>query len=105
QIVGAELARRAAVSPAAVSQLLATLEEGGLLARGRLEYDRRRQSLVLTEEGRRTLRSAQITLSDRLAGILAELPPTEADPLARMLERLPASLMGTPPPPRPQPAP
>ena len=34
EVVGAELARRAAVSPAAVSQLLATLEESGLLARG-----------------------------------------------------------------------
>ncbi|TMM07879.1 MAG: MarR family transcriptional regulator [Actinobacteria bacterium] len=105
QIVGAELARRAAVSPAAVSQLLATLEEGGLLARGRLEYDRRRQSLVLTEEGRRTLRSAHITLRDRLAGLLADLPPPEADALARMLERLQASLSGTPPPPRPHRAP
>ena len=31
EVVGAELARRAAVSPAAVSQLLATLEESGLL--------------------------------------------------------------------------
>src|ERR687888_151408 len=37
EVVGAELARRAAVSPAAVSQLLATLEEHGLLARGRLQ--------------------------------------------------------------------
>jgi len=82
QIVGAELARRAAVSPAAVSQLLATLEEG-----------------------RRTLRSAHITLRDRLAGLLADLPPPEADALARMLERLQASLSGTPPPPRPHRAP
>src|SRR5437588_12229011 len=48
EIVGAELARRAAVSPAAVSQLLAALEEGGLLTRARLEDDRRRQPLALT---------------------------------------------------------
>src|SRR6266571_7744447 len=51
EIVGAELARRAAVSPAAVSQLLAALEEGGLLTRARLEDDRRRQPLALTEHG------------------------------------------------------
>jgi len=49
QIVGAALARRAAVSPAAVSQLLATLEEAGLLARGRLEYDRRRKPMPWPE--------------------------------------------------------
>src|SRR5947199_7319450 len=50
EIVGAELARRAAVSPAAVSQLLAGLEEGALLTRARLEGDRRRQPLALTEQ-------------------------------------------------------
>ena len=102
EIVGAELGRRAAVSPAAVSQLLATLEEAGLLARGRLEDDRRRQSLALTEQGRQALRSAQTELRDRLAGLLADLPPPEADALAGLLERLQASLSGTPPPPRPR---
>jgi DNA-binding MarR family transcriptional regulator len=102
EVVGAELARRAAVSPAAVSQLLATLEETGLLARGRLEDDRRRQSLALTEQGRQALRSAQTELRNRLAGLLADLPPPEADALAGLLERLQASLSGTPPPPRPR---
>jgi len=101
EIVGAELARCAAVSPAAVSQLLATLEESGLLARGRLEEDRRRQSLGLTQQGRQALRSAQTALRNRLAGLLADLPPPEADALARLLERLQASLSGTLPPPRP----
>ena len=102
EVVGAELARRAAVSPAAVSQLLATLEEGGLLARGRLEDDRRRQSLALTEQGGQALRSAQSELRDQLARLLADLPPPEADALAGLLERLQASLSGTPPPPRPR---
>jgi DNA-binding MarR family transcriptional regulator len=101
EIVGAELARRTAVSPAAVSQLLAGLEESGLLTRARLEDDRRRQPLVLTEHGQRALRSAQKALRERLAGLLADLPPPEADALARLLERLQASLSGTPPPPRP----
>jgi DNA-binding MarR family transcriptional regulator len=101
EIVGAELARRAAVSPAAVSQLLAGLEDGGLVSRDRLAADRRRQSLALTEHGRWTLRSAQTALRERLAGLLADLPPPEADALARLLERLQASLSGTPPPPRP----
>lgn len=101
EVVGAELARRAAVSPAAVSQLLATLEQEGLLSRERLEDDRRRQPLVLTEQGAWALRSAQTALRERLAGLLVDLPPPEADALARLLERLQASLSGTPPPPRP----
>jgi DNA-binding MarR family transcriptional regulator len=101
ELVGAELARRAAISPAAVSQLLAGLEENGLLSRGRLDDDRRRQPLALTEQGQRSLRSAQTALRKRLAGLLADLPPPEADALARLLERLQASLSGTPPPPRP----
>ena len=101
EIVGAELARRAAVSPAAVSQLLAALEGAGMLTRDRLEDDRRRLPITLTEQGEWALRSAQTTLRERLAGLLADLPPPEADALARLLERLQASLSGTPPPPRP----
>ena len=101
EVVGSELARRAAVSPAAVSQLLAALEQAGLLSRERLGGDRRRLPLQLTEEGAWALRSAQTALRERLAGLLADLPPPEADALARLLERLEASLSGTPPPPRP----
>jgi DNA-binding MarR family transcriptional regulator len=101
EVVGAELARRAAVTPAAVSQLLAALEDDGLLTRARLEHDRRRQPLALTAAGERALRSARAALRERLAGLLVGLPPPEADALARLLERLQGSLSGTPPPPRP----
>jgi len=102
EIVGAELARRAAVSPAAVSQVLAALEQTGMLTRARLADDRRRQPITLTEHGRSTLASAQTALRERLAGLLAGLPAPEADALARLLERLQAALAGAPPPPRPQ---
>jgi DNA-binding MarR family transcriptional regulator len=101
EVVGAELARRAAVSPAAMSQLLAALEAAGLLTRERLEDDRRRQPLSLTEQGGWTLRSAQTALRERLVGLLADMPRAETDALARLLERLEVSLSGTPPPPRP----
>jgi DNA-binding MarR family transcriptional regulator len=101
EVVGAELARRAAVSPAAMSQLLTALEYAGLLTRDRLEDDRRRQPLSLTEQGRWTLQSAQTALRERLAGLLADMPRAETDALARLLERLEASLSGKPPPPRP----
>lgn len=101
QIVGAELARRAAVSPAAVSQLLATLEDNGLVSRARLEDDRRLQPLTLTERGQAAYRSAQAALRERLAGLLSDIPPPETDALARLLERLETPLSGTPPPSRP----
>jgi len=103
EVVGAELARRAAVSPAAVSQVLTALEDAGMLTRDRFEDDRRRQPLSLTDQGRWTLRSAQTALRERLAGLLADMPRAETDALARLLERLEASLSGTPPPPRPRP--
>jgi DNA-binding MarR family transcriptional regulator len=101
EVVGAELARRAAVSPAAMSQLLTALEDAGMLIRDRREDDRRRQPLSLTEQGAWTLRAAQTALRERLAGLLVDMPPKETDALARLLERLEASLSGTPPPPRP----
>ncbi len=101
EVVGAELARRAAVSPAAISQLLAGLEDAGLLTRDPVGEDRRRHALALTEHGRWVLGSAQTALRERLAGLLADIPPRETDALARLLERLEASLSGTPPPPRP----
>jgi DNA-binding MarR family transcriptional regulator len=101
EVVGSELARRTAVSPAAVSQLLAALESAGLLERERLPDDRRRQPLGLTERGEQTLHSAQTVLRERLATLLTDLPPPEADALARSLERLEASLSATAPPPRP----
>lgn len=100
-VVGSELARRAAVSPAAVSQLLAALEKAGLLRRQPLADDRRRQPLALTENGERTLRSAQTVLGKQLAGLLTDLSPPEADALARLLERLEALLSATAPPQRP----
>jgi len=100
-VVGSELARRTAVSPAAVSQLLAALETGGLLERQRLPGDRRRQPLALTGRGEQALRSAQVLLRTRLAALLSDLPRPEADALARLLTTIEAALSGTAPPPRP----
>jgi DNA-binding MarR family transcriptional regulator len=101
-VVGAELARRAAISPAAVSQLLAGLEDAGLLKRLRTSDDRRRQTLTVSEQGTRVLRSVQGLLRERLAALIASLPPPETDALARLLNQVEALLTGSPPPPRPR---
>ena len=100
-VVGSELARRAAVSAAAVSQLVAGLEAAGLVERRRLADDRRRQPLALTSRGREALASAQDLLHERLADLLADLPAPETDALARLLPRIEDALAGTAPPPRP----
>jgi DNA-binding MarR family transcriptional regulator len=99
---GADLARQAGVSAAAVSQLLSGLEGAGLIQRGaRGGDDRRRQSLSLTSTGEAALESARALLRDRLAGLLGDLPPPEVEALGRSLPRLEAILGGAAPPPRP----
>lgn len=103
EVVGAELARRAAVSPAAVSQVLGGLEATGLLERRRAEADRRRQPIVLTVRGREALASARLLVRERLAGLLGGLRGPEAEALARLLARVEETLAGTAPPPRPPP--
>ncbi len=105
ELGGSELARRAAVSPAAVSQLLTSLEEAKMVERLRTTDDRRRQVLKLTPLGERTLGSAKALLRRRLATLLSDLPDPEADALARSLSRLEALMSGKAPPPRPAPLP
>src|SRR5213083_1238022 len=93
-VAGAELARRAGVSAAAVSQLVAGLESSGLVVREAAGADRRRLELRLTPRGTSVLASAETALRERLAALLAELPPPEAEALARSLERVEALLTG-----------
>ncbi|MGD9694311.1 MAG: MarR family winged helix-turn-helix transcriptional regulator [Thermoleophilia bacterium] len=98
---GAELARRAGVTPAAVSQLIAALGAAGLVERGRGEDDRRRQPLALTAAGRTALGAADAAIAARLEELVGALAPHEARALAEALDRVGAALAGSPPPPRP----
>lgn len=104
-VSGTELARRAGVSGPAVSQLLAGLDDAGLLERQPVAGDRRRQALALSTTGKRAFRSAEALLREQLAELLTPLPPPETDALARLLPRVEAELSGAPPPRRPPPPP
>src|SRR5437764_275311 len=73
RVAASELARRAAVSGPAVSQLIAGLAAAGLLER-QPAADRRRQDLALSADGARTLRSAEDLLRRQLGSLLGELP-------------------------------
>jgi DNA-binding MarR family transcriptional regulator len=100
-----ELSRRAGVSEAAVSQLLAGLVEARLVERTPVASDRRRQELTLSAAGATALEAAEDCLRDRFVALLRELPHPEADALARALPRVESLLSGSPPPRRPPPPP
>ncbi|HEY2939826.1 MAG TPA: MarR family transcriptional regulator [Gaiellaceae bacterium] len=102
-VTAGELARRAGVSDAAVSQLVSALEDARLIKRAREPDDRRRYTLALTPEGSSILRSANQLVHSGLDALLADLPRPEVDHLARLLEPVAAMLGGSPPPPRPPP--
>jgi DNA-binding MarR family transcriptional regulator len=101
----AELARRTGVSGPAVSQLIATLADQGLVERRAVASDRRRQQLALTRGGRDALRAATKRMRAELGALVTELPRPEADALARALPQVEALLSGTAPPRRPPPPP
>jgi DNA-binding MarR family transcriptional regulator len=96
-----ELAAGAAVSEAAVSLQIGSLEAAGLLARTPNPGDRRRRDIVLTGAGRAALSEAERRLSRALSVPLAELPPHEAGGLAGGLQALRRAMV-EPPPPRPR---
>ena len=100
-IAAADLARRAGVSGAAVSQLVSDLERDGLVERAPASNDRRRLELELSTRGRRTLMSAQATLTAQIGELLSGIPQPEADAFARALAHVESRLAGTPPPRRP----
>jgi DNA-binding MarR family transcriptional regulator len=102
-LASVELARRAGVSGAAVSQLVSDLERGGLVERAPAGDDRRRLELALTSRGRSVLRSAQRDLGTQIGELFRDVPRPEADALARALAHVESVLAGTPPPPRPHP--
>ena len=100
----AELARRTGVSGAAVSQLVAALDQAGWLERSQAPDDRRRQALALTDAGGRVYRSAARLVHARVGELLGAFSAPEIDRLGRLLERLEQTLGGAPPP-RPPPPP
>jgi DNA-binding MarR family transcriptional regulator len=93
------------VSGPAATQLVNALESEGLVERRPEPDDRRRQRLVLSSDGERTLRSGEAMLAERVGKLLDSLPPPEIDAIAQALPVVEAALAGTAPPRRPPPPP
>lgn len=97
--LGADIARAAGITQAAVSQVVGALERDGLVARGdRDPRDRRRQALALTDAGRAVLASAEGLVARRLEALVGDLPGPELDALDRSLSRVADAIAGVPPP-------
>src|SRR4051812_34169472 len=77
RVAGSELARRTGVSGPAVSQLVASLADAGLIERRTHESDRRRQELALTADGKRTLQAVDRSLRRSVAVLLEDTPDPE----------------------------
>lgn len=104
-LASAELARRAGVTGAAVSQLVAGLEASGWIERQPEPADRRRHLLVLTSAGFEAFQAATRRVHGGLGEVLAGLPPHEARALTDLLITLERVLAGAPPPRRRPPPP
>ncbi len=102
--MGADIARAAGITQAAVSQVVGALERAGLVARGERDpEDRRRQALALTADGRAALASAEALVAGRLEALIGDLPGPELDALDRSLSRVADAVAGVPPPRPPAP--
>jgi DNA-binding MarR family transcriptional regulator len=83
-----DLSRAVFLSQATVTGILNRMEDRGLILRKRSREDRRRVSLVLTEEGRRILETAPLPLQDRFSERLAALAEPEQRHIDTVLKQV-----------------
>ena len=83
-----ELAEHMQVSMPTISKTLGVLERRGLVERTVDENDRRRVLLVMTDEGRATMRRVHDAGIKRLSQILSSATPEELDRIERGMESL-----------------
>ncbi len=87
----AELARRTLVSAQSIGELIASLEERGLVERGPNPGRGRRRPVALTETGRRTLRRIAPAIQEINAPESLGLSAAEATELNRLLHAVRAT--------------
>jgi DNA-binding MarR family transcriptional regulator len=84
------LAASEGVSQPAMTQLVARLEEGGLVSRDADPADGRAVHVQLTNAGRALVSRRRAIRADRLSGLLARLSPADQEALAAALPAIAA---------------
>jgi len=87
QLTASDLSRRVSLTAATLSGQIDRLEERGLLQRQRDDQDRRRQWLLLSDNGRALLQQAPALLSPEFRARFAALPQWERHALTAALLR------------------
>lgn len=85
EVTPAQIARQVQLSPATVTGILDRLVRYGLILRQRLEHDRRKVGLRLTEQGRERLAVQPVPLQERF---LTRLDALDGDERQRLLGAL-----------------
>jgi len=83
----AMLARKAGIMEPSLVGIIDELERRGLVSRIRSDRDRRRNQLVLTEEGEGTMRALFGSVKEIEAPIREEFSPEELDQFMHYLDR------------------
>lgn len=91
-----ELARRTQMDPAVVTRQSRTLEEDGMITRGRDDADGRLSSLTATDLGRRTVERMRRVLNQHMQLALEGWEDADVTHLADLLERLENDLRSIP---------
>jgi DNA-binding MarR family transcriptional regulator len=90
-----ELAQAMHVAPPTLSRMLRSMEAAGLVERRSDQADQRRTRVYLTEGGRRAAAELRSALAGHLPAAIHALTPGERRELARLLDKLSASLAAT----------
>jgi DNA-binding MarR family transcriptional regulator len=88
QITGSELAKRASLSQATVTDVVKRLENRAFLQRSRDSVDKRKVLLIATEQGKALVKQAVPLLQERFQQRLSELKAWEQNQLLSSLQRI-----------------
>lgn len=88
QITGSQLAKRASLSQATVTDVVKRLENRALLQRCRDSVDKRKVMLIATEQGEALVKQAVPLLQERFQQRLSELKAWEQNQLLSSLQRI-----------------
>ena len=94
QVTAGELAKRAELSPGAMTALLDQLSDDGMITRRRSETDRRQVKVALTEHGHEEVAAKRAHWERIWRDALQDLDDSELEAAARVMRQIAALLDG-----------